>query len=374
MTLVVDLRRAFDSGLGTYIREVVPKVLQRLPGVPVLGVIARGDEDRHRTYLGDALNAWLPCNAGSLSVAEQWSLRRLLPPNAVFWATSLAHPLFTSHRLVATVHDVLQLALPAPSGASGLARLACRLYFESLRQRAQVLLFNSNFTQTQYTRWVGSGRGNGVVTPLGVDTRRWQPDPAVAASSVAEASKVTPYFMCVGNFRAHKNLPVLLDAYARLSDTLPHELWLVGRAHGFRTEESALLARVRSMAPRVRYLGEVNDLRLRECVAAATALIMPSMSEGFGLPVLEAMASGCPVIASSAGALPEAGADVALYFDPADSLTLGQRLFRVANLTADERGQLVGRGLAHAKLHSWERTADTTAGALSALFQPLAAK
>jgi len=376
MTLVVDLRRAFDSGLGTYIREVVPRVLQRLPGVPAVGVIAPGDENRHRAYLGDAMDAWRPCKAASLSVAEQWALRRLLPPNAVFWATTLAHPLFTHHRLVASVHDVVQLALPFPAGASGLARLASRVYFESVRQRARLLLFNSRFTQAQYTRWVGTGCGTGVIAPLGVDTLAWQPATTAAAPpdcTPMAAATAPPYFLCVGNLRAHKNLPVLLDAFALMSDALPHELWLVGKARGFRTEDTALLARVKFMAPRVRYLGEISDQRLRECVAGATALVMPSLYEGFGLPVLEAMASGCPVIASRAAALPEAGADAALYFDPADSMALGLCLLRVARLTAAERAQWVRHGLSHAKLCSWDRTADITADAMRALVQPLQA-
>ena len=81
MKLVVDLRRAFDSGLGTYIRQVVPRTLALLEGLPVLGLIGVGDEERHRAYLGTLTLGLAPVAAAPLSVAEQWALRRYTGPS-----------------------------------------------------------------------------------------------------------------------------------------------------------------------------------------------------------------------------------------------------------------------------------------------------
>jgi len=165
-----------------------------------------------------------------------------------------------------------------------------------------------------------------------------------------------PYLLAAGDLRPKKNLGVLVRAFARLSaEGLPHRLLLAGADCGTAAE----LHRLAGDAP-VDLLGFVSDERLDSLLRGADALVVPSVYEGFGLVVLDAMARGCPVVLARAGALPETGGDAALYFDPDDALELAGVLRRIAGV-AEERERLSAAGRARAASFTWEACARATA-------------
>ncbi len=360
MKLVVDLRKAFDAGIGTYIRNVVPRVLDRLGSdIRVVALVPHGQIDRY---------GWLPAHraemramrAGPLSAGEQLEFRRVLGRDTPFWATSLAHPLWHRGPIMATVHDVAQLALGRAEGVSVPVSLAARLLLASLRRRAAALMAVSDFTRQEFVRRVGKPAcGRIAVTPLGVDASWFDAAGAHAGPPAA------PSFVCVGSVRPHKNIVRLLQAYAQVADRMPHTLVIAGLAPRGGELEPMLARMPATLRQRIRFTGLVPDAELRQLVAAADALVFPSLYEGFGLPALEAMAAGCPVLASTAGALPEVcGAAAAGSFDPRSVEQIAQALARHASLGAAERQAIAGRGIAHARAFTWERTADLTAEAL----------
>jgi glycosyltransferase involved in cell wall biosynthesis len=367
MKLVIDLRRAFDSGLGTYIRHVVPASVAQLKGLTAVGLIAPGDEDRHHRYWGPGAVTFQPIVAAPLTVSEQWDLRKACPPQSVFWATTLSHALWAPQRLVATVHDVAQLALPRSAGISPAVRLASRTFLASLRRRAEMLMFNSDFTAAEFQRHVGSLRCEGVVTPLGVDLVEWQGDGGAVNTTISARTGGAPYFLWLGNLRPHKNLGLLLKAFEQVSPDLVHHLLVVGRAPTTGLAESCLAALPAPVRARVHVLGEVEAELLPQLMGKACALVLPSLYEGFGLPVLEAFAAGCLVLASHIGALREVGADAALYFDPLDQTSLAKQLLHAAHLPAAEKTARLQAGLARAESMPWQQTATLTAGALQAV-------
>ncbi len=372
MKLVVDLRRAFDSGLGTYIRHVVPDSVTRLSGVVVTGLIAPGDEDKHRTYWGSTKVAFQPIAAAPLTLAEQWGLRRACPPGAVYWATTLSHALLSSQRLVATVHDVAQLALPASAGISPAVRWASRTLLSSLRLKAELLLFNSCTTAAEFRRYVGPPQAAAVVTPLGVSEEAWMRPHSGALLPLPQTLAGTPYFLWLGNLRPHKNLPLLLAAFEAVAASLPHHLVVVGRAAAGLSTAQTLQTLSAHLHDRVHVLGEVGTDQLPALVHGAAALVMPSLYEGFGLPMLEAFAAECVVLASDidahrevAGAVSGEGRNrTALFFDPMDANSLAQGLLKVAHEPATSKTARVNAGLARARTMTWQRTATLTAAAL----------
>ncbi|HSV79629.1 MAG TPA: glycosyltransferase family 1 protein [Ramlibacter sp.] len=356
--LVIDARKAFDSGIGTYIRAVVPRLLDRLPATPVRLLVQPGARARLEPLFGRMPVAWTEVAAPPLGLAEQAALRRAIPPGALFWATSLAHPLFWRGRLLATVHDVAQLALPPAHAGGQFVRQASRIYFASLRQGAEALIFNSAFSRDEFARRVGLPRQPTAVTPLGVDPAWFGAEPRPHAQ---------PYFVAVGNVRPHKNLATLLAAFESVAERLPHQLVIIGQHQGFRTADGAFAAHLERLGDRVRFLGQLPDAELRPWVAGAAALVMPSLYEGFGLPPLEAMAAGCLVLSSDAAALPEACGDAALFFDPRQTQPLAARLLEVAAAPAGTYDALRARARTRAQAFSWDRTADLTAAALAPL-------
>lgn len=358
--LLVDCRKAWDAGIGTYIRNVVPRVLQRLPQAVARVLVAPGTA-RQRCFLEGMPVEYIEDAGYPLGLREQWHLRQRLQDNEVFWATSLAHPLFWTGPLVATVHDVAQLALDRRSAGGQFVKYAACLYLESLRRRAAQLLFISQFTAHEFNHHVGAPRGVSTVTPLGVDAGWFD-----GRASVPEGGR--PYFISVGSIRPHKNLHTLLAGFRQVLDRLPHDLVIIGKQDGFRTRESGFQDLLKPLGDRVRFLGGVDDATLREQVAGASALVFPSLYEGFGLPPLEAMAAGCPVIASRAGAVVEICGDAAQYFETRSAESLAAALLAQVGMSHEDRLTQVLQGRERARHYSWDRTADLTAKALLACF------
>jgi glycosyltransferase involved in cell wall biosynthesis len=253
--------------------------------------------------------------------------------------------------LVVTVHDVIHLARPEYTQSAS-KRLYARHMFASIRRRAAAILTVSEFTKREFLRLVGAPRAPITVAHNGVDERWFQSE---SSAIVPQA----PYIVCVASLKPHKNLVALIDAFARLRDRLPHNLLVVGRIDGLRTTDTAVLGRAAACGDRVQLTGEVSDAALRSLVAGASALVHPSLYEGFGLPPLEAMALGCPCLVSQTTALPEVCGDAALYCNPADPTDIAARLYQ---LVTDERlrRDLSTLGRARAATFQWSRTAERT--------------
>ena len=165
-----------------------------------------------------------------------------------------------------------------------------------------------------------------------------------------------PYLLAAGDLRPRKNLVRLVQAFRRLhEDGIPHRLVLVGADFG----EGAKIREAAGAAP-VELLGRVEDGELDALMRGADALVFPSLYEGFGLVVLEAMARGCPVVCSDATALPETGGDAARYFDPFDVDDMAGAIGEVVtDRTLHENLARLGR--ARAASFSWDDAADETA-------------
>jgi glycosyltransferase involved in cell wall biosynthesis len=165
-----------------------------------------------------------------------------------------------------------------------------------------------------------------------------------------------PYLLAVGDLRRKKNLPRLVSAFRALkSQGIPHRLILAG----LQGSSAERLKATAGDAP-IELPGYVPDLKLDALIRGADLLVYPSLYEGFGLAVVEAMARGTPVAASNSTALPEAGADAAAYFDPTDEDDIAATIRAVLSDPA-RREQMAERGLRRAAELTWERTAEETA-------------
>lgn len=180
--------------------------------------------------------------------------------------------------------------------------------------------------------------------------------PALAA--VRRRQLPARFLLYVGTIEPRKNLVRLLEAFARLGPACPHHLLLVGQRGWKDDEVFAAVARL-ELAARVHFLGFIADDELAALYNLAEALVFPSLYEGFGLPVVEAMACGTPVIASNRGALAEVAGGAAELVDPTDIASIAAGLERVL-LSPDRRAELRALGLARAAAFRWEITAAQT--------------
>lgn len=222
--------------------------------------------------------------------------------------------------------------------------------------RASAVVAISEATARDVESFLPAAKGKVTAVRSGVN-------PSAFAQSDDEARRLReaksvkpPYFLSVGNLTRRKNLPVLLDAFASIRDS-GASLVLAG-ALEYGADE--VLGRLRSEAG-VSYLGRVSDAELAALYKGALAFVYPSAEEGFGLVVLEAMASGVPVLTTTGGALPEAVGDAGLLVAPGSVAELAAAMKRLATDPA-LRADLVAKGAKRVAEHPWERTARETLG------------
>ncbi|MGH6942972.1 MAG: glycosyltransferase family 4 protein [Geminicoccaceae bacterium] len=174
-----------------------------------------------------------------------------------------------------------------------------------------------------------------------------------------------PFVLFVGHLFPNKNLGNLLRAFHRIAGDIPHDLVIVGGRRWKFRDDLSLIGSL-GLKNRVRVLGFVPRADLRLLYSAASCLAVPSFYESFGLAQLEAMACGCPVVASCTGALPEVAGDAAMYCDPHDPRSIGEAIVKLVS-DAKLRRAHVEKGLARARRFTWDRCARQTLSALEAV-------
>ena len=227
--------------------------------------------------------------------------------------------------------------------------------FAAAARRARLVITVSEFAADEIAAYTPIPRDRLRVVPNGVDLTR-ATDAEVARVRAEFGIGGLPYVFWVGTFQPRKNLGVLLDAFARLDPgDVPHQLVLAGDA-GWGGDDSAA---IRRLGDRVRLLGQVQSADLAALYAGADLFVFPSRHEGFGIPVLEAMAQQTAVVAADIPVLREVGGDAARFVPVGDADTLADA---IATLLRDDaaRSSLAARGLAHAQRYSWERCVDAT--------------
>lgn len=348
--LAVDARMVRHSGIGTYLRHLVPRLVAARPTWRFT-ILGPAEELRALGWTAWSNATVVDCRAPIYSVREQLALPRLVPADAqLFWTPHYVIPLLLGRRMLVTVQDVFHLAMPELVG--GVVRRAyARAMFAAVRRRASRVLFTSEFTRQEFTRLAGAPSAGSDVVPLGVD-ESWR-----AIERLAREGR--PYLLYAGNVKPHKNVAALVRAFLAVADAVPHELVIVGRTEGMRTADEEVAKLAASSSGRVRMIGEVSDASLRQWMAGADAFAFPSLYEGFGLPPLEAMAAGVPCLVSRSASLPEVCADAALYCDARDERDIAARL---GELLTDEplRERLRVRGRERAALFPWDRCAQGT--------------
>jgi glycosyltransferase involved in cell wall biosynthesis len=353
--VVVDARMALDGGIGTYVQQLLPRIARRHAA---WRFTALGDVSQLRALGWDGIaNMELrQVSAPIISIAEQVALLRHVGWGpSLYWAPHYNAALLSRVPLVVTIHDVNHLALPDLM-QNVAHRVTARLLIRRVVRQARRILFDSEFTRAETRRLLG-GDFDGTVVPLAADGRWIAVDREQSPRPIA-----APYFVYVGNFKRHKNVPFLVRAFRSVMDRIPHHLVLIGRSEGLHADDR-IASELRATGPRVIMLGEQSEADVRCHVAHADALVTASLYEGFGLPPLEAMAAGCPCVVSSAGALPEVCGDAALYADPHDERMFAERLIAVATNPA-LRDDLIARGRARAAQFDWDRSAMLTGGVL----------
>lgn len=363
MRIGIDARLIYyqRAGIASYIRGLIQGLSRLNPPHEFVVYQSRRDPD-------------------PLALPPNWRLRTLWTPSRhrferpllaaellgsrldVLHCPDLLSPmkLLTSRRTVITIHDVAYLKYPEVLTPES------QRYFGQIGpavDSADVVIAVSENTKRDLMAFLDAPDEKIVVIPEAPDPEYEPLDQEVVGPALKRLGVDAPYFLFVGTIEPKKNVLNLLRAYAafrelnRSNSRLP-ALVLAGRK-GWLYGQALSLAKELGISEHLKFLGFVARPDLVALYSGAVALVYPSLYEGFGLPVLEAMACGAPVVTSSASSLPEVAGDAALCTAPTDVDALTEALSRVW-LSADLRGELRRKGFARAKQFTWAKTAEMT--------------
>jgi glycosyltransferase involved in cell wall biosynthesis len=369
----------YEHGHGRFTREII-SALAELPGhelllfidQPSLACMTERPEGPHLRWIpvwagAPAVKAASVTNTRSLH--DLWAMRRAIlafqrQMDVFFFPSPHTFiPLSRRCPVVFSVHDaMIPQVYPSAIQHRRFHRILWKIKNDwGIRSSEAAITVSETARQRLVERW-GMDADRLAVIPNGVGAI-FRPGPVNETLLAARWGIQQPFVLYVGSASPHKNLPTLVTAFAAAAKQDPSsslELVLAGEHHHdpFGADLEALQRAIHeaSIDHRVRFTGHVQDQDLVQFYRAASVVVLPSFDEGFGLPVLEAMACGTPVIASRAGALPEVMGDAGLLFNPYSAAELTARLVQVVRDTP-LRSQLVIRGLDRAKGWTWETSA-----------------
>jgi glycosyltransferase involved in cell wall biosynthesis len=346
-------------GVGNYIKNLVC-ALSKLDSHNQYFLFASSENVGHLEGLGENFCIELaPSNPALRVVWEQMILPLKLKQDKidVYHGPAFAAPLVKTCPQVVSIHDMTVHLLPEQHSLH--TRWYLRVLLPAMLRANNAVITVSESAKADILKFGKVKADHVCVIPLGVEERFQQIQDERRLSIVREKYALErDFILFVGMIEPRKNLENLVDAF--LADSLPQlcDLVLAGSlGWGY----SELLRKIEASNDKesIRMLGYVDDADLPALYNAATAFVYPSFYEGFGLPILEAMACGTPVITSSISSLPEVAGDAALLVDPTDTKALAfalQRLVKDSSLRED----LSRRGLQRSGLFTWRQSAEKT--------------
>jgi glycosyltransferase involved in cell wall biosynthesis len=358
--VVIDARW-LRTGIGRYILTLLQELKPNLPHTLLTCITMPA----HVQAVAPLCDQVIEMDCGIYSLMEQARLPLVARSASVFCAPHYNIPVFRTGPLVVTIHDLTHLIFPAYR-----SRLRTRLYAEPMLRlacaRAAQVVTPSRYTREMLIDRLGANPDKVSVVPCAVDAAFRPQVKSGAMKVVQERHGVsTPYILFVGSTAPHKNLITLLIAYqylyAKRRDMPPLLLVLPGQAK--KSQADARLLQLMTM-PGVRCLRGVADDALASLYSAALMTIVPSCEEGFGLPVIESMACGSPVLCSRAASLPEIAGDSAIYFEPASGESIASGIEQLLD-SDDLRQKFSMQGLERAGEYSASRAAAGYASVLS---------
>jgi glycosyltransferase involved in cell wall biosynthesis len=366
---ILDARTATPHfpGIGRYVRNLAQALMPEIGETDRLSVLWQAADPAawKPTVTGTSQIAAVAAPVSPFGLAQQWQIPRLLrnltrgeagPTPAIYHSAYYLMPYRPTLPAVVTIYDLSPMLLPQT--VSLRARLLFRFTTRLALRAAQQIIVISSATRADLLARFSIPAGRVTVIPLAADAR-FSPQPAsVIQQARSKYALPERYLLYLGINKPHKNLVRLIEAYSQLDSRHVPPLVIAGAWDARYPEPKARTAQL-GMGARVQFLGAVEDLDLPALYTGCTFFIFPSLYEGFGLPVIEAMACGAPVLCSHSSSFPEVAGDAALYFDPQDVQAIAATIQRGLD---DEgvRQSLAEQSLPQAGKFSWQQTAQET--------------
>jgi glycosyltransferase involved in cell wall biosynthesis len=360
--IVIDARW-LRTGIGRYTLSLLQGLRPRLEKVCLTCIT----QPQYVDLVSGLCQRVILSDANIYGLKEQLALPWLARNASALYVPHYNIPVVWRRRLLVTIHDLNHL-LDTTYRGSWKSSLYARPLLRLAATNADVIITPSEYTKAMLIGHLNVEPGRISVIPGCVASCFERKEKQEARSIVARKLGITrPYLLFVGNCAPNKNVPLLLDAMAQLRSRRADAplLVLAGNACQLRPQVQAY-GRNLGLQDQVVWLEKISDVLLAELYAAALMTIVPSFEEGFGLPVIESMACGTPVLCSQAASLPEVAGGAALYFSPHSCEQLTDKIECLMDSTATQE-ILIAAGLARSSLFSQKRFGERQAAAIQGL-------
>ncbi len=354
----IDVRKYRDFGIGTYIQNLLDQYRDsNKQGITLFAAPTDAAEISARYGMTTETNRSPKYSLGELFTLSRQARRHGLD---VLHSPHYTLPLLLHCKSVVTIHDLIHIRFPEYFSAP--QHLYAKMMISHACSSADRIIVDSRFTQTDVEREFPTSVGKIETIHLGVSERFSVPCVPEEKEAFRKRHGLTkPYILYVGSSKQHKNIGVLLRAYKKFSSSADMDLVSAGELLSMNAESGEYFAD-QTLRGKIHELGKIDDTTLVTAYQCAAMVVLPSLYEGFGFSVVEAMKAGVPAIGARSASIPEVIGEAGLLFDPHSSDELAGLFARVAG---DDilRRSLIARGHEHVKQFTWERCARQTLAA-----------
>lgn len=356
--ILVDARMWGHPGIGRYIRELFSAILSaRVKDCEKIVFAGNSETQKGLLSLGYR-GEFVQLKSPIYSLSEQAEVLRASSRYGVLHVPHFNAPIFRKKKTIVTIHDLIYLKNKKAS-RHFLGQLYAKTLFGNAARSAAAILAVSEATKKDLLEhFPRISAGKIRVTHEAASPIFGVIDNEEKRISFKNKYKLNKSFVLfVGSLKTHKNLPVLLRAFEGIRRRgTDADLVIVGRKDA---KDDAVFQQIQKAGPSVKYLGELPDQELVLAYNFCSVFVLPSLWEGFGLPIMEAMACGAPVISSNTSSLPEVAGEAALFFDPNQIDALSGHLYNVLNDNQLRKNMSV-LSLQRSQRFSWKKTAEET--------------
>jgi glycosyltransferase involved in cell wall biosynthesis len=355
------------GGTETYLREVLLAMAKSFADIEWVLFTNRENDDYFRRIFGEFPRfAFHPLPLRAMNryariIREQIDLPfRVASIRAdLLWSPGYTAPFFSPCPQAVTIPDMQYRRYP--EDLTFLARMVTDILVRIAARRCKCIIAISEFSRGEILKFTRVRKESVEVTYLAADPAFARPISGDIRRHRLKGLLISekPYILCIANTYPHKNVHTLIDAFGRILEKIPHQLVLVGNPRLGERRVREALSKI-SDTSRIQRLTKVDDEDLIALYQGADLFVFPSLYEGFGLPVLEAMMSGIPVLTTRCGSIPEVGGDKVSYFDPTGSSDLSQQILQMVAWEGNHRKQWVTEAQRRAGRFSWNLTAEKT--------------
>jgi glycosyltransferase involved in cell wall biosynthesis len=350
----IDGRMLYGSGIGRFLREIIREIISIDKGIKIY---LYGNSCDYRRYLKEysissnkiifrldksPIYSMMEQITGSIISLKDRSID-------VFYYPHYNLPFIVNKNSVFTIHDFIQFKFPEYFGKNKVK--IAKLVLNNAVKKAKKIIVVSKSTLNDFYYYFPDYKGKTEVIYNGI-SKKFKVLEDEKKKDFLMKNKFGRYILFIGNNKPHKNISGLINSFARIKEEFK-DFKLVIISRGFDLESILVEDKIKKD---IFVIDEASDDDLVYYYNCAFMFVLPSFYEGFGLPVIEAMACGCPVITSDVSSLPEVGGDAALYINPYDANSLRDGIKRLIS-DSNLRNDLIKKGIDRAKLFSWKDTA-----------------